>query len=366
MFRTRAVSVCVVLTVLLLLVSSPALAADPVTLNNVDIRVVVLGDGRLDVRYTLTFTENESRDRISYLGPFATPHEIVASSGEGPDGPFTVTAVPSDRDNHYQINFERRTRQGEQYDVMVRYTVDRSVFDETTVDGVEYRAIGWAPFQWDLPIEKMILQYVLPVELPADVTTPEQVTDEVVDATGLLVTDTSDFERWVYFVTPDEEAGKNWLSIHVEKHDLPPRDRAVPVFYLPATLGTATRETPVPPRTATPIPGPRASRTLDGISTLPLAGLAGVVIVAGALFIAHRRREARLPAAAADEETKRVTSDALVCPLCGAANAADAGFCTACGGGLGAILRCRLCGTQNAVDARFCKGCGTRLDESNG
>ena len=49
---------------------------DPVTLDKVDAYVVVLNDGRLNVRYTLTFTELESgRDRIRELGPFPElPH----------------------------------------------------------------------------------------------------------------------------------------------------------------------------------------------------------------------------------------------------------------------------------------------------
>ncbi len=172
-------------------------AADPVTLNLVKAYVVVLNDGRLDVKYSLTFTEHESRDKISNLGPFDTPHTIVSSQGSGPAGPFVVTLAPGDKANYYRLNFERPTRAGEQYTVEVRYTVDRSVFDTTTVKDREYKAIGWAPFQWDLPIEKLELDYVLPIEIPSDITQPEQVTDEVVDATGLLVEDTSQYDRWI-------------------------------------------------------------------------------------------------------------------------------------------------------------------------
>ncbi|MBC7315687.1 MAG: hypothetical protein H5T70_04620, partial [Chloroflexi bacterium] len=65
---------------------------DPVRLDKVDAYVVILNDGRLDVRYTLTFTELEAgRDRIRQMGPFPRPHTIVSASGQGPQGEFGVT-----------------------------------------------------------------------------------------------------------------------------------------------------------------------------------------------------------------------------------------------------------------------------------
>src|SRR4030042_5701092 len=116
------------------------------------------------------------------MAPFPSSHTIVSSSGQGPDGAFTATL--SGGPQFYQVNFERSTRQGQQYKVLVRYTVDRSVFDETTFEGKEYRVIGWAPFEWALPIQRQEIRYILPIELPPGITEAEQVTDAIVDATG--------------------------------------------------------------------------------------------------------------------------------------------------------------------------------------
>ncbi|HUV94324.1 MAG TPA: hypothetical protein VMX14_05770, partial [Anaerolineae bacterium] len=187
----RRIAMASLILVVLLFVTAPfVVLAQPVSLDKVFVYVVVLNDGRLNVRYTLSFTELESgRDKISEMGPFPQDHTIISSSGKGPDGPFTVSL--SGGPQSYQVNFENRTRKGEQYDVTVQYTVDRSVFDETKVEGQPYRAIGWAPFQWSLPIGSQEIQYVLPIELPPGITEAEQVTDEIVDATRLLVEDTS-------------------------------------------------------------------------------------------------------------------------------------------------------------------------------
>ena len=125
--------------------TSPTLAqGDPVRLDLADSYVVVLNDGRLDVRYTLTFTELESgRDRIRQIGTFPQPHTIVSASGEGPSGAFRVTL--SGGPQYYEARFGQSTKRGEQYKVTIRYTVDRSVFAATTFQGQPYRAIAWAP-----------------------------------------------------------------------------------------------------------------------------------------------------------------------------------------------------------------------------
>jgi len=64
----------------------------PVRLERIENYVVVLNDGRLDIRYSLTFTELEAqgRNEIRELGPFPQPHVILSSEGEGPDGTFSV------------------------------------------------------------------------------------------------------------------------------------------------------------------------------------------------------------------------------------------------------------------------------------
>ena len=69
-------------------------------------------------------------------GPFPTPHTIVSASGEGPDGAFTVNLTGGARVLSGQ--FRALHARGPAVQVMVRYTVDRSVFDPTTVKGQPY------------------------------------------------------------------------------------------------------------------------------------------------------------------------------------------------------------------------------------
>ena len=100
-----------------------------------------------------------------------------------------------------------------------------------------YRAIGWAPFQW-----------ALPVAAPGDPLHPAGRAPRRDQAsrgcdrrhrrsqTGLVVNDTSDFDRWVYFATPDEQSGKVWLSLFVAKDDLPAEYHMVPQFFLPGEV----------------------------------------------------------------------------------------------------------------------------------
>ncbi|MBC7257569.1 MAG: hypothetical protein H5T66_15835, partial [Chloroflexi bacterium] len=155
------------------------------------------------------------------------------------------------------VRFAKSTERNGQYTIQVRYTVDRSVFEATTYNGQPYRAIGWAPFEWALPIVRQEIRYILPVELPAHITQPEQVTEGIVQATGLVVNNANAFDRWVYFPTPDEKTGKVWLSIFVAKNNLPPETSMVPQFFLPASAITTTRETPIPLYTPTPQATPR-------------------------------------------------------------------------------------------------------------
>ena len=124
--------------------------------------------------------------------------------------------------------------------------------------------IGWAPFEWALPIQRQELRYILPIELPEGVVEAEQVTDGIVDATGLLTSDLSSFDRWVYFATPDEESGKSYLSIFVRKDDLAPQTEFVPTFFLPGGTITVTKETPIPLNTLAPTPTPAGFGGLSG------------------------------------------------------------------------------------------------------
>ncbi|MGB9880387.1 MAG: DUF2207 domain-containing protein, partial [Anaerolineae bacterium] len=222
-------------------------AQDPVTINRSEYYITVLQDGRLRVKYELTFTEHESgRDRILELPPLESPHTLIEAYGTGPDGRFRVSLQPTGKADVYSAVFSQSTQRNGQYIITIRYTVDRSVFDPTTIDGEEYRAIGWASGQWQLPIEVLAATFVLPIELPAEVTKPEQVTDELVNRAGVKVGNLSAFNRWVYFPTPDTSTGKNWLSIYIEQKNVPPRGKMQPPFYLRASIIPVTRETEIP------------------------------------------------------------------------------------------------------------------------
>ena len=230
-------------------------AQDPVTLNKSDYYITVLQDGRLRIRWELTLTENESgRDRIRELPPLDSPHTLLEAYGTGPDGRFKVTLQPTGRADVYSALFGLTTRQNSTYTVTIRYEVDRSVFDATRIDGEEYRVIGWASGEWSLPIEVLAATFVLPIELPANITQPEQVTDAIVNSAGVKVGELSSYNRWVYFPTPDQATGKNWLSIYIERKNVAPNGKIQPPFWLRGSVIPVTRETTIPLRpTATPI-----------------------------------------------------------------------------------------------------------------
>jgi len=96
--NVRLACVSIVVAALLAL-SAPAAAQDPISLDQVSSYVVVLQDGRLDVRYTVTFTELQSGglNKFAAVGRFLTPLEFVSGEGTGPDGSFDVTVSPTDR-----------------------------------------------------------------------------------------------------------------------------------------------------------------------------------------------------------------------------------------------------------------------------
>ena len=116
----------------------------------------------------------------------------------------------------------------------------------------------------------------MPIELPEGVDEAEEVTDAIVDATGLITEDTAQFDRWVYFATPDEPSGNTYLSILVREDNLAPQQAMRPVFYLPAAVISTTQATPIPLR---PTPGePQPTATPAPLLALtPGARLVGCV-----------------------------------------------------------------------------------------
>jgi hypothetical protein len=122
---------------------------------------------------------------------------------------------------------------GESYKAVIRWVAGKPSVERTQVGGQDYAVFAWAPFEFDIPMGKETVHLVLPVELDKSITQPEQVTDEVVNATGLKTEESSPWPRIVYFPTPDEKTGKNWLSVSYEKTNLPPKGGGEIKFYLP-------------------------------------------------------------------------------------------------------------------------------------
>ncbi|HET89860.1 MAG TPA: DUF2207 domain-containing protein, partial [Chloroflexi bacterium] len=208
-------------------------AAGPPIITQVDAQVTVLSDGMLDIKYRLTFHETESRSGITTMGPFDAGHQMLDSHVEQ-DGRETPVTLNDKGGNFYGVDLGFNTQPGLDYTVQIHYRVAYAL-DETTADGASYRVLAWAPIQWNLEIGEQIVTFILPIELPADVTEPEQVTDELVDQAGILVDDSvvASFDRWVYYPTPDETSGQNWLSIYISKANLPPQASFQPTVYLP-------------------------------------------------------------------------------------------------------------------------------------
>ena len=222
--------------VVLVLTSPVVRAQGPPTITEVNSQVVVLEDSNLDVKYRLTFWESEPRDKITTMGPFDAGHRILDAHLEH-DGQETPVSLASKGGGFYTVPFGLSTKPDREYTVQVHYRVERAL-DVTEIDGVEHRVLAWAPIQWSLYIGEQIVTFILPIELPSDVTQPEQVTDELVDRAAIVVDDAnvSSFDRWVYYPTPDEASGKNWLSIYISKKNVPPEYHFTPQSLHPWPL----------------------------------------------------------------------------------------------------------------------------------
>jgi len=199
----------------------------------VDSQVTVKQDGSLDIKYRLTFHELDSRDRINTLGPLDSGHEILGAHIEH-DGKQTDLRLSSQGNGFYTVPFDFNTQPGNDYTVHIHYEVPSSL-DRTVVDGVNYRVLAWSPVQWSLPIEEQVVRYLLPYELPTEVKEAEQVTDELVEQSRIIVNEATvkAFDRWVYYPTPDEATGKVWLSIYISKQNVPSNYHFLPQVFFP-------------------------------------------------------------------------------------------------------------------------------------
>jgi tetratricopeptide (TPR) repeat protein len=282
-----------------------ALAAP--TLTVISSQVTIRSDGKRNIKYQLSFLENEPRDKITTLGPFDSGSQMLDATLEGPVGASPVNLVSQGGDK-YTANFGLSTQPGKTYTVTVRYKVDRALA-ATRAGADDLRVVSWAPPIWNLAIGEQIVTFITPIELPASVSTPEQVTSDVVKTAGLLEDSANKaaFDQWIYYPTPDSSSGKNYLSLYVSKQNIGPNDALLVKFYLPARYFATLPPTPgtvpagttssAPPEvsntpTDPPVPAP-ASTVYPALDALfvclgsILASIIGLVI----FLIARPRRE---------------------------------------------------------------------------
>lgn len=188
-----------------------AFTSDPVTLEETKFHATILQDGKLEVLYTITFTEHQNRDRIRAIGQFIEPMTFIESWGVYGGKKFEVT-MNNNGGGYYAAVFEIRTEPEKKYVINIRYRIDKPVVSGTKYDGKDYTAFWWPPIQWGLPIKKQVVQIITPVEIPAKYKKAEQIKDDLVNSTGLIAnSDTvKKNDRWIYY--PSLWKGKNYLS----------------------------------------------------------------------------------------------------------------------------------------------------------
>ena len=202
-----------------LIVPARTYAAGAPTVKEFNSYCIVQSDGTLYVKMDLIFLETESRSQIRKMGPFDSGHTLVKHSLS--DGTNVIKTNFSETDtNFYQIGFDQSTTSGKTYTLHVEYTVDHDITGRSKA-GI--RDVGWSPFQWELNIGKIVVQMVLPVELSSNINKPEDVTQKIVDSTGVTADNKlkSNYDRFIYFVTPDDRTGKKYLSVWAQKNDAP-------------------------------------------------------------------------------------------------------------------------------------------------
>lgn len=284
--------------VLLLGGALPVHAAEPPQLLKAESQVALQSDGNLDIKYRLTFREVDVRSGITTIGPFDMGHTILDSTIEE-GGTTRPVQLRSQGGNLYGVDFGFNTEPGQDYTVLIHYSAPARL-DQTTYKGEAYRVLAWAPFQWALPIEEQIVTFILPIELPADVIKPEQVTSDLVSATGLTVNSSvvERFDRWVYYPTPDETTGKVWLSLYISKENLSPQADFTPSIYIPErhlTLAPAGAEDVIPGGGTVPTPEPTGLTAREWATAGLCFGCPGLAIVGLIGFFAFRWTRPKQP-----------------------------------------------------------------------
>ena len=238
----RAISLALFFLFLLQFPLLSSKAAGPPDLKEFKSYLVLQSDGTATVKQDLTFLETDSRDVINKFGPFDSGHRIKDQYLlEGSQK--TSASLVSLGSNFYKAEFSSETVPGKTYTFHWEYTIDRDITGNSR-QGT--RDFGWAPIQWSVPIEKIIVQVVLPVELSSNINKPEQVTDAIVNATGLQTNESnkSNFDRFIFFPTPDERTGKNYLSVHAEKDNAVAEEKAYLELFFPEKYFTSQTNPP--------------------------------------------------------------------------------------------------------------------------
>jgi len=120
MTRTVRVVLLALALALILIGAAPAHAAP--TLAHIESQVTVLQDGRLQVKYRLTFIDDDSRTQITTIGPFDPGHSQLQAHLEHNEQQTPIRMAPLG-DDKYRAEFEIETQPGETYTVEVSYLV---------------------------------------------------------------------------------------------------------------------------------------------------------------------------------------------------------------------------------------------------
>ena len=78
-------------SLLILLLGIVVLAAP--TPTNANSQVTILSDGKLNVRYQITFVDDDRRNRITTLGPFEPGHQITEAKLDYAAGSSPINLV---------------------------------------------------------------------------------------------------------------------------------------------------------------------------------------------------------------------------------------------------------------------------------
>ena len=176
--------------------------AAPVELLLSDSQAFLQDDGGMDVIYTLRFRELESRSAIRKVGQFYQPLVFTRAWIEG-GGSRATASLTSLGGGYYRVEFPGlTTRRGQVYRLVLHLRLYRRFADPTSAGDQQLLAVWFNPVRWELPVEKSVIRLVLPLELPAGLEKPEDITPQMVDALGVQTNAANlaqqDQWAWVY------------------------------------------------------------------------------------------------------------------------------------------------------------------------